>query len=164
MNIKYEDFFWHRGFIKNSRYTIRDRNSKERRCLLDLWEMIARIIITLLLHFYFHHLYAALLMHRDSIQENQIWIERKLTFIMILTLIVGCESLSLQSKCDKALHYCSDKSFFCRDLKMKILIIPLSNCHSTSSLWELKLKTIFNFSGVMLHIIFCINNYWAILY
>jgi len=39
-----------------------------------------------------------------------------LVFDMILTLIVGCESLSLQSKYDKALRYCNDRSSFCHDL------------------------------------------------
>jgi hypothetical protein len=53
---------------------------------------------------------------------------------MILPLTVDFVSLSLQSKYDKALRYCIGGSSFCHDLKMKILIIPLNNCHSTSSL------------------------------
>jgi hypothetical protein len=57
-----------------------------------------------------------------------------LTFIMILLLTVGgCVSLSLQSKYYKALRYCIGRSSFCHDLKMKILISPLNNYHSTSS-------------------------------
>lgn len=60
--------------------------------------------------------------------------EQNLTFIMILPLTVDFVSLSLQSKYDKALRYCIGGSSFCHDLKMKILIIPLNNCHSTSSL------------------------------
>jgi hypothetical protein len=60
--------------------------------------------------------------------------EGNLTFIMILPLTVGCVNLSLQNKNDKALRYCIDRSSFCHDLKMKILIILLNNCHSISSL------------------------------
>jgi len=62
-------------------------------------------------------------------------LEQNLTFIMIFPLaVVVCVSLSLQGKYDKALRYCIGRSFFCHDLKMKILIILLNNCHSTSSL------------------------------
>jgi hypothetical protein len=67
-------------------------------------------------------------------KENKLELEQNLTFIMIFPLTVGCVSLSLQGKYDKALRYCIGRSFFCHDLKMKILIILLNNCHSTSSL------------------------------
>ncbi len=60
--------------------------------------------------------------------------EQNLTFIMILPLTVARESLSLQNKYDKVLRYCIGRSSFCHDLKMKILIILLNNCHSISSL------------------------------
>ena len=60
--------------------------------------------------------------------------EQNLTFIMILPLTVGCASLSLQNKYDKALRYYIGRSSFCYDLKMKILIILLDNCHNISSL------------------------------
>jgi len=66
-------------------------------------------------------------------RKNQDWNGNKTLFYYDSTLTVGYESLSLHSKYDKALHCCSDRSSFCHDLEMKILIIPLSNCHSISS-------------------------------
>jgi hypothetical protein len=74
-------------------------------------------------------------MKDDGLQDkSKLGQKESLAFIMILTLTVDCESLSLQSNYDKALHYCSDRSSSCRDLETKILIIPLSNCHNISSL------------------------------
>jgi hypothetical protein len=73
---------------------------------------------------------------KDATFQGKLNLEQKqsLTFIMILPLTVGCVSLSLQSKYDKALRYCIGRSSFCHNLKMKILIILLNNCHSISSL------------------------------
>lgn len=64
--------------------------------------------------------------------------ETKPCFYLIPTLTVGFENLSLQSKYDKALHYCIDRFSFCHDLEMKTLIILLSNCHSIFSSWGVK--------------------------
>jgi hypothetical protein len=125
--------------------TTRDKNSKESRSLIETYEkLIARTIIIILLHFYFitHILvsYAPVNPKRRqmkgtlcSSRKIKIRTETKPCFYFISTLTVGCENLSLQSKYDKALHYCSDRSSFCHDLEMKTLIILLSNCHSISS-------------------------------
>lgn len=85
-------------------------------------------------------------MHRWILKEDQRKVlcssrkiktrtETKPCFYLIPTLTVGCENLSLQSKYDKALHYCIDRSSFYHDLEMKTLIILLSNCHSIFSSW-----------------------------
>jgi hypothetical protein len=124
--------------------TTRDKNSKERKSLIETYKkLIARTIIIILLHFYFiiHTLvsYAPVNPKRRPMKgallfkKNQNSNGNKTCFYLIPTLTVGCENLSLQSKYDKALHYCSDRSSFCHDLEMKTLIILLSNCHSTSS-------------------------------
>jgi hypothetical protein len=129
--------------------TTRDKNSKERKSLIETYKkLIARTIIIILLHFYFIILHWSL-MHLWILKEDQ-WkvlcssgkiknrTETKSCFYSVPTLTVGCENLSLQSKYDKALHYCSDRSSFCHDLEMKTLIILLSNCHSISSSWGSK--------------------------
>jgi hypothetical protein len=124
--------------------TTRDKNSKGRKSLIQTYKkLVARTIIIILLYFISSFIHWSL-MHRRILKEDQREVlcssrkikaqtETKPCFYLILTLTVGCENLSLQSKYDKALHYCSDRSSFCHDLEMKTLIILLSNCHSISS-------------------------------
>jgi hypothetical protein len=123
--------------------TTGDKNSKEGYPIRNLWEIDCEDNNYNSIALLFHHSYTALLINPRILKEDR----RKMLFspgkiktrtetkscFYDSTLTVGCESLSPQSKYDKALHYCSDRSSFCHDLEMKILIIPLSNCHSISS-------------------------------